>query len=619
MGFTTNDELTASLDDQVERLISDNELTGILNSEPANKLLNRYAPSESDVRKNCSTLGSDAFNELMPFDDVTTPSFPIEYLPPFAREFVLAASDAIQAPIDLTAVCTLGVLEIACRGRYPVQLPNNHIEQPCLYLLPIAPPSERKSSVISTVTAPLIEYENLFEVEHADEIEANQSELRLLKGAIEQAERTIIKGGDNQKVSTARGELQELISEFSKFESVEPLRLFGADVTPEKLAGMLHSQNGVFSLISGEGNTIFSNINRYCERGGLEIYLHGYSGDAIRLDRKTSASVCINRPILSIVAPCQPSVVTELFDDANNLNRGLLSRILFVSCSSYVGKRVSVSEPLAELVNTHYRNTCFQALNGKTGGNLRFSDQGFEVYRKLFDLIEPQLTPDVGELEYMADWAGKLPGQMARLAGLLHCINAFERNQDPLERLISENEAAAAAALALYFLDHAKAIYLRESEPMSITHAKYLWGRLCSLRTTETTRSRVYRATQNYQRDAFSLDDSLAELEARGYIWMKTVRLDGADKPTTIISINENAKSGVFSVFTPITERNWEDMECKCTKWTQNPNIENANSTALEYFRNEFESLSDSEVDEVNDLFNERSAPPESFEQVAMG
>jgi len=65
-------------------------------------------------------------------------------------------------------------------------------------------------------------------------------------------------------------------------------------------------------------------------------------------------------------------------------------------------------------------------------GNLAYDGSGFDVYASFFDEIEPQLTPDVGELSFMAEWAGKLHGNMTRFAGLIHCITAFEQGSNPL-------------------------------------------------------------------------------------------------------------------------------------------------------------------------------------------
>ena len=60
-----------------------------------------------------------AWPELIPLEQCEDlPPFPLDALPPATRGFVNAVSEAVQAPVDLTATCVLGVIEIACQGRW---------------------------------------------------------------------------------------------------------------------------------------------------------------------------------------------------------------------------------------------------------------------------------------------------------------------------------------------------------------------------------------------------------------------------------------------------------------------------------------------------------------------
>jgi hypothetical protein len=396
------------------------------------------------------------FNEFIPLEQSDPlPQFPLRELYsliPASSWFIYETSEMVQAPVDLLGSCVLGVLSIACRGRYPVCLPNGHRERPCFYIAPIAPPSERKSGVIDTISRPLVDYEIEYNNEHGGEVAQSESELKLLQGRIAKAEREAINAKKSDDRMHAEHELGELNNELAGFEAVEPLRLFGADVTPEKLSALIKAQDGVFALVSAEGGGVFENIGRYCDKGGLEIYLNGYSGDRVCVDRKGSASIVIDNPTLNLILPCQPSVINDLFSDNQKSGRGLLSRILFVKCLSRVGGRKSTSKPIEERIAANYNNLVHNMLSAGGKGDLRFDDNGFEVYALFFDEIEPQLTPGSGELEFMGDWAGKLPGQMVRLAGLLHCIAAFEEGRNPVDTFINADEARAAVTLARFFV-----------------------------------------------------------------------------------------------------------------------------------------------------------------------
>lgn len=336
--------------------------------------------------------------------------------------------------------------------------------------------------------------------------------------------------------------MQKLNAELAEFESIEPLRLFGADVTPEKLASMIKSQGEVFALMSAEGGDIFENIGRYCDKGGLELYLHGYSGDRVSVDRKTSESIVINNPTLSIIAPCQPSVIVDLFSDTQKSGRGLLSRILFVKCPSRVGSRKAMSKPLESRIATNYKNLCYGMLSSRSSGHLEYDSGGFDVYNSFFDEVEQQLTPDAGELsDELTDWGGKLHGQMTRLAGLIHCVAAFEQGADPLNTQIKVDEARAAATLAKYFFAHAKAIYTERAEPEPISNALYLWKKIKATNSLQISKSILTRKTQG-KRD-FSLDESLLVLTERGYIRMEYTQTGGVGRPSETVIVNPETES----------------------------------------------------------------------------
>ena len=303
----------------------------------------------------------------------------------------------------------------------------------------------------------------------------------------------------------------------------------------------------------------------------------------------------------------------SLFGDKQNLNRGLLSRILFVKCQSRVGYRTPTSRSLDGRVSKNYHDLCFNALGAETWGALRFDDSGYRIYCRLFDEVELKQKPLSGELEFMGGWPGKLPGQMMRLSGLIHCISAFERGEDPLDKLINEDEANAAEDLARFFLAHTKAVYLEQAEPKSVTHEKYLWKRLNSFNSPKVTKSEIYIATKNYQRGEFSLDDSLNELKRRGYIRIVSDRTSNSDKPTTTIFINKSINSSPFSPFPSEGDSKW-------TKWTQNSNIVVPNLISMDSISNGFAKVSAREARELDSLFdgNKNSVESSEFEQVSL-
>ena len=497
-----------------------------------------YCPAAevSKEKDSINTLESSKWADLVPLKQLEPlPQFPINVLSSLLREYILSLAESIQASVDLVASIVLGAFQIACRARYPVRLQNGHLERAGLYLLLIAQVSDRKSAVFARAMEPLNEFEAEYNESHKGDIEYSKSMLKQIQGRIASIEQLAIKAKDPDQRKSAENELRELTEELTMFETFELLRLYGTDVTPEKLTEMFKNQGETFALVSAEGGGIFENIGRYNDKGGLEIYLNAYSGDAIRIDRKNSESISISNPVLNIIAPCQPSVVDDLFSDRQKSGRGLLSRILFVNCSSRVGSRNPASEAIDERVASNYKNLCRKMLEADDSGELTFDEQAFDVYSSFFCEIEQHLTPDVGELSFMEGWAGKLPGQMTRIAGLLHCIEAFLKGQSPLDAPINSEITQSAVELARYYLAHAKAIYTEQAEPKVTNDATYLWKRLMGHASVNKR-----DLSRRIRKKGFNLDEALEELTKRGYVFVEKLKTGG--RPSEMVYVNPNAK-----------------------------------------------------------------------------
>jgi hypothetical protein len=174
-------------------------------------------------------------------------------------------------------------------------------------------------------------------------------------------------------------------------------------------------------------------------------------------------------------------------------------------------------------------------LNAENGDELTLDDGGYAAYCRFFEEVEPLLTPDSGELSIMGDWAGKVCGTMTRLAGLVHCVNAFENGQNPAETPITAEEAESAVMLARFFLAHAKAVYEEQIESQSEKDARYLLRRLKE--ESPISRSALGEKTRRYRNGKFLLDDTLKTLEKRGQIRIEEI--PSGTKPKTLIHLLE--------------------------------------------------------------------------------
>jgi len=92
------------------------------------------------------------------------------------------------------------------------------------------------------------------------------------------------------------------------------------------------------------------------------------------------------------------------------------------------------------------------------------SADGDHVMLRLEAELEPRLA-DGAELGHVADWASKLNGAIARLAGLLHLAEHLRTGWD---QPISAETVDDAARLGHYYLAHALAVFdLMDADPAS--------------------------------------------------------------------------------------------------------------------------------------------------------
>ena len=183
----------------------------------------------------------------IPFDDFNLPEFPTDTLPPAVRDYVEAVAETTQASVDMAAVASLAILSICLQGKYRIWGKPDWSEPLNTYCVIVLPPAERKSAVISLMTAPLEEYEQ--EINSAMDAKIIESQMK--KSVLEKERRML-----EDRVSKGKADASELADkakEISAFQETQPLKLFVDDVTAEKLASVLAENHSKAAIVSAEG------------------------------------------------------------------------------------------------------------------------------------------------------------------------------------------------------------------------------------------------------------------------------------------------------------------------------------------------------------------------------
>lgn len=455
----------------------------------------------------------------VPFSTLNTPPFRVENLPGAVCAFVEQLAESTQTPEEMAGILSLGILATAFQSKYIVEITPDWREPLCLYTVAVAPPGERKSAVISALSAPVYEFEAEQRELEAVEIARNQAERALLEKALQAAQNSAVKGkGD---FDAKRHEVLDLSAQLARFKDLHEFRLMVDDTTPEKLVDIMEMQGGSITVASAEGGVFDSIAGRYDKSANFDIYLKGHAGDTISVERIGRKSNYIANPRLTMILTIQPSVLHGLMDNATFRGRGLCGRFLYTMCKSKVGYRDVSPAPIDSKAKTEYREFVRRILADQGSGIVRLSPDANGLREQYQAYIENKLG---GEWEHMRDWGGKLVGAMARIAALLH-LSSF-----PADVQISVDTLAAAINIAEFLGVHAEAAYQAMGADESIEDAKYLLRRILSNGEMEISKRDLFRLVRCKFKKAENMDSPLRVLAEYGYIRIDDVERDGAGR-----------------------------------------------------------------------------------------
>jgi hypothetical protein len=221
----------------------------------------------------------------------------------------------------------------------------------------------------------------------------------------------------------------------------------------ERIA-LLSDEGGIFDMLAGRYSKGIPN---------LDLFLQAHAGASVRVDRGSRPPVMLRNPALTVAISPQPDVLESLADKPGFRGRGLLARFLYGLPLSPLGFRELKPTPSSSAVEEAYCKGIERLLRlappMDEAGNwqpwqLTFSPQAYQAW-KTFQRSVEILMREGGKLYYLKDWASKLPGAAARVAGVLHCVVV-----DPAEStVISVDIIERTLNLATPLIDHALAVF----------------------------------------------------------------------------------------------------------------------------------------------------------------
>lgn len=395
-----------------------------------------------------------AWQAPIPLGAFILPEWPLDVFPENIQIFVCELARSTETPIELPALTVLSGISTAAQGKFIVQVKPDYYEPVNVWTAVALPPGSRKSAVQKAVTEPLTEWERLKKIELELVVAKLTSENKSLEVRIKEIRRKASLADDSE-YQRFKQEVIQLEQEIKIIPTIP--QLWTADITPENLGtlmadnsermAVLSDESGIFDILSGRYSSGIPN---------LDLFLQAHSGSSVRVNRGSRSPVFLNRPALTIGLTPQPDILKGLTKTPAFRGRGLLARFLFAVPFSNLGTRTLDGAPLSAEAKRKFDQIITTILNYPESENgthvLSLSKEAYDDWHAYALAVELKMGED-GPFVFMRDWAGKLPGAIVRISGLLHIARtamSFPWLQD-----ISKEDMKAAIKIGHTLAEHA--------------------------------------------------------------------------------------------------------------------------------------------------------------------
>lgn len=456
---------------------------------------------------------NDGWEEPIPLQvRAALPPFPTEVFPGYIAAMVKAIAEEIQVPEDLPGALALAALATAAGGRAEAAIKGTWREPLNLMLAVAMPPGSGKSPVFNAMMRPIFQAEKALQEAVRDKIAECEAERQT---ALADAEEEMKKAKDIKARKVALASRQRA----DQIEVPVMPRLTADDTSPEQATTILAEQHGRLAILAAEGAFFEVMMGRYSKDGrpNVELVLKGHAGDRIQVDRRGRGEF-VERPSLTIGLCIQPQMLRDIAAKPQMAGRGVLARFLFSLPPDLVGKRKITPDLAPEEVMRAYNETIKQLTLDLSEwldpALLSMSPAALKLFTEWRAELEPRLL-ESGDLGSLREWASKLAGHTARVAGLLHLA---ENPKHGHRSAIQEMTMGRAIVLARYYVAHAKAAFGAMEEPPLLVKArkilKWMEGQ------KEFKKRDAHRHIQKHVKDVAETAKVLSVLEEYGYIRM---------------------------------------------------------------------------------------------------
>ncbi len=359
-------------------------------------------------------------------------------LPENLYNFAWQISRYCQVDMALVVPALLGVGTSLVHDKFKVEVSDvvtksSYIEPISLFCLGIADSSERKTSVLNCLRAPLQEALDEVNVKLEDSIRKQKIMLEIAENERQNLKKKVLSTGrDSSKGALLIERLQELEIELNA-PKTELRRLFLQDTTGIAAAEFLQRQKGTsLTILDGEGAAFDSILS---DHRLLELLLSGFSNENISFERSSKPSVVLQSPHVSLCVLTQEVKLKAISKKQSMWDEGFIPRSLIFIAPSMVGHRTTaIGEEVPQNWKNWWRQKCEALLHlpynvswndKRKYKHLYFSSEAAQVWREFSNNLERMMLQGTDTYPLRA-WLGKMPGVAARVASFYHLFDTSE-------------------------------------------------------------------------------------------------------------------------------------------------------------------------------------------------
>lgn len=470
------------------------------------------------------------WDDIVTFDNDEVLPFPKNIFPDWVEDYIDQVALSTQTPREMAAMGAFTALSIATAKKFNIIVYDSWIEPLNTYLLTLMPPASRKSQVFKDMIKPITDYQKERREMLKHEIARNKHELDIKERKIVGLKKRISepKRGDN--INELEEELRFEIDALEDMEELKEPTYVADDVTSEVLERLLKDNNERMAIVSPEGG-MFSNMSRYSDVANLDVFLKGHPAERLTSHRLSREAVELEEPHLTVGIFAQPTVIQEVPEQF--FKKGLMARFLFSLPTDNRGERQIRPRGKDPHTEKTYYNNLKSLMNIQTDGiNLTLSRTADMHVQLLQEEIEMRqgYKEDLRENEEIESWAGKLVGQLMRLAGLIHMSKALSHS----DYIVQDDTITAIDKLKDYFISHAKKAFSVSAVDEDIEDAAYLLGRILELHEDGSIkRQALWQMVKGRFGKATLFEPPLNHLVDRGYVKVVDVSSKSGRGPKT--------------------------------------------------------------------------------------